>query len=214
MFLPTEHYPFTLKPLPYTYDALEPFIDAETMQLHHNKHLKAYVDKLNQALEAYPKYQLWTLKRLLCSIHLLPIELQNNIRNNGGGVYNHNFFFSIMAPPNMTCPSERFLQLTESCFRNLEAFQEKFKEAALGQFSSGYAWAVLDAYGNLCILTTSNQDTPLLKNVCPLFLLDVWEHAYYLKYQNRRNEYIDSWWNVINWDEVDKNISNCKRKIW
>lgn len=209
-----EHYPFELVPLPYPYDALEPYIDAETVMIHHDKHLKAYVDNLNKTLSAYPKYQLWTLKKLITSICQLPVEVQIPVKNNAGGVYNHNLYFSIMNKPNNTKPSENLLILIENAFGSLERFKTNFKNAALNQFGSGYAWLVIDTYGQLSIMSSSNQDTPLMQNVHPLILIDVWEHAYYLKYQNRRAEYIDNWWNVLDWDVVSRNYSDFKQQIW
>ncbi len=211
-----DHYPFELIPLPYSYDALEPYIDTETVTIHHNKHLKTYVDNLNKTLSTCPKFQLWTLKKLITSIHLLPIEIQIPVKNNAGGVFNHNLYFSIMNKPRNAQPSDNLLIAIENTFDSIDSFKQKFKNAALNQFGSGYAWLIMDTYGQLCIVNTLNQDTPFTQNqnIQPLMLIDVWEHAYYLKYQNRRAEYIDNWWNVLDWDVVSRNYASFRQQIW
>lgn len=209
------HYPFPLIPLPYPYDALEPFIDARTVEIHHDKHLKAYVDNLNKALEPYPIYYDWTLEMLLCNINSLPYDIQTSVRNNGGGVHNHNMYFNIMSG-NPSQPSEKMLTAITDAFGSIVNFKVELKKAALSVFGSGYAWLVMDTHANrkngLRIMITPNQDTPLPCTVCPVILIDVWEHAYYLKYQNRRAEYIEAWFNVLNWSEAEKYYDQCNLK--
>lgn len=204
---------YTLRPLPYAYDALEPFIDERTMRIHHDRHLKAYVDNLNKALDQYPVLYQFPLERLLYNIKYLPKEIQTAVRNNGGGVYNHNFFFESIAPSSPQDKSEgRIIQEIERQFGSLKTFQDKLKEAALSVFGSGWAWLVKNPQnGRLMIVTTPNQDTPLPGNLIPLLNLDVWEHAYYLKYQNRRADYIDNWFHVVNWDMENKRFEEIKK---
>ena len=182
-----ETYPFRLPELPYAYHALEPFIDQRTMYFHHDKHLKTYIDNLNKALEAYPEYQTWTLEELLTRLPELPEELRTPVRNNGGGVYNHEMYFHLMAPAGQPFSTE---------------------VAALGQFGSGFAWLVLDTTGALKIIALPNQDNPLTIGLQPILPLDVWEHAYYLKHQNLRSDYIDDWFHVINWNAVEQRLKD------
>lgn len=199
-----EHYPFENPPLPYDYYAMEPYIDTKTMQLHHDRHLKTYVDNLNQILGAYPEYQNLSLDQLLISVNSLPDEIQIPIKHNGGGVYNHIFFFQNMCNPSsadLAEPLESFIMAT---FGSLETFQKVFAEAALAVFGSGYAWLVLDSFGRLKIITTRNQDTPLPLNMYPILNLDVWEHAYYLKHYNVRADYSKDWFHVINWERANR----------
>lgn len=204
-----EHYPFSLIPLPYAYDALEPYIDTETMRLHHDKHLKAYVDNLNKALSSYPQYHMWTLTQLISNTSNLPKNIQIAVRNNAGGVYNHNLYFSLMHTPAYEIPKGKLAVAIVSTFGSMERFKENFKQAALDRFGSGWAWLVMNSNGKIGIVSTPNQDTPLCQGLCPILLIDVWEHAYYLKYQNRRPEYIDNWFNVINWNEAEQNYMDC-----
>ncbi len=189
-------YPFELPPLPYEYNALEPYIDEATMHFHHDKHHKTYVDNLNKALEGFPEYQSWTLNDLLARLNELPDGLKTAVRNNGGGAYNHDLFFSLMAPA-----GQKALPDVVDAFGGLDNWKKDMKAAALGQFGSGFAWVVLDG-GKLKILALPNQDNPLSMGLKPILPLDVWEHAYYLKYQNVRADYIDAWFNVINWSGV------------
>lgn len=205
----SEHYPFTLMPLPYPYDALEPYVDTETMHFHHDKHHKAYVDNLNKALAPYPQYHNLTLEQLIMSADRLDPNIQKAVKNNAGGVYNHNLYWSIMSPKTNHVPQGLLSKAIDSQFQSFFAFQEAFKKEALGRFGSGYAWLVTDNKGKLKIISTANQDTTLPLDYCPLLLIDVWEHAYYLKYQNRRNEYIDEWWNTVNWDQAQENHGQC-----
>lgn len=191
-------YPFELPPLPYAYEALEPYIDRDTMHYHHDKHMKTYVDNLNKALENYPEYRDWTLTDLLSKLNELPDGLRESVRNNGGGVYNHALYFDMMAPSGQHMPDRIY-----STFGSAEDFKNAMKSKALSQFGSGFAWLVKDDLGELKIISLPNQDNPLTLGLTPILPLDVWEHAYYLRYQNLRGDYIDAWFNVINWDAVE-----------
>lgn len=194
-------YPFTLPELPYVYDALEPYIDEETMHYHHDKHFKTYVDKLNKALEPYPEYHSWTLEELLLRLAELPKELKDAVRDNGGGVYNHDMYFDIMAPAGQSVSTA-----VAEAFGGVENFKKTMKEAALSRFGSGFAWLAKDADGCLQIIALANQDNPLSQELTPVMLLDVWEHAYYLKYKNLRADYIDQWFHVVNWNAVAERL--------
>lgn len=202
-----EHYKFELKPLPYSYDSLEPYIGRSTLSFHHDKHLQTYVDNLNKALSGAPEFQGWSLEELIRRQEELPESIRTAVRNNAGGVYNHILYFDGMAPENTTEPSGKLKTAIEQTFGSLEAFESKLKEAALAQFGSGWAWLVTDSNGNLSIVKTPNQDTPLTLGLCPILVVDVWEHAYYLDYQNRRADYFDNWYKLINWKEAEKNYS-------
>ena len=199
-----EHYPFTLKPLPYSYEALEPYIDATTLHFHHDKHLQTYVDNLNKALQDCPAYHDWSLKSLVQCANILPEKIRTDIRNNAGGVFNHELYFNCMGPGRDLRPEKELGAVIDKQFGSYEAWREKMKEAAVSQFGSGYAWLVSDPRHNLRILKTDNQNTPSLSIFRPLLLIDVWEHAYYLQYQNRRAEYVDNWFRIINWEYVEK----------
>lgn len=198
-----ETYPFRLPELPYAYHALEPFIDQRTMYFHHDKHLKTYIDNLNKALEAYPEYQTWTLEELLTRLPELPEELRTPVRNNGGGVYNHEMYFHLMAPAGQPFSTE-----VAEAFGGEDNWKRQMKAAALGQFGSGFAWLVLDTTGALKIIALPNQDNPLTIGLQPILPLDVWEHAYYLKHQNLRSDYIDDWFHVINWNAVEQRLKD------
>ena len=198
-----ETYPFRLPELPYAYHALEPFIDQRTMYFHHDKHLKTYIDNLNKALEAYPEYQTWTLEELLTRLPELPEELRTPVRNNGGGVYNHEMYFHLMAPAGQTFSTE-----VAEAFGGEDNWKRQMKAAALGQFGSGFAWLVRDTTGALKIIALPNQDNPLTIGLQPILPLDVWEHAYYLKHQNLRSDYIDDWFHVINWNAVEQRLND------
>ena len=195
-------YPFSLPPLPYSYDALEPYIDAETMHFHHDKHFQTYIDNLNTALKDYPEYQSHTLTQLWTALDRLPPELQTAVRNNGGGVYNHDLYFDLMAPP-----GQKIAPSILDFYDDGEEFWSEMKTAALGQFGSGFAWLVTDQDNDLQVLALPNQDNPLSYGYQPILPLDVWEHAYYLKYKNLRGDYINNWFHVINWAEVEKKIA-------
>lgn len=201
---------FTLPELPYPYDALDPHIDAATMQIHHSKHHQAYVDKLNDALKNLPAGQAGnpvenaSLENILAGVSKLPVAF----RNHGGGHYNHSFFWQIMKPAGEQKPAGKFLEAIISTFNSLETFRGQFTKVAAGHFGSGWAWLVVTKDKKLKIGTTPNQDNPMmdvseLKGV-PVLGIDVWEHAYYLKYQNKRADYISAWWNVVNWQEAEK----------
>lgn len=206
---------FTLPQLPYAFSALEPSIDALTMEIHHDKHHATYVTNLNTALEQYPDLQNRSLEELLSDINSLPEGIRNAVRNNGGGHWNHSFFWEILSPE--TQDISMFTKLTDaisSSFGDFQKFQEEFKKAALGRFGSGWAWLVKMDDGFLKIISTPNQDNPLMDIAeikgKPVFGLDVWEHAYYLKYQNKRADYIDAIWNVVNWRKVEEQLTKNK----
>lgn len=197
------YYPFVNTPLPYSYDALEPFIDEKTMRLHHDRHLQTYIDNLNKLLEENPSLQKYSLEKLVCCWRQLPCHLQTPIRNNAGGVYNHQFYFNSMAAPvrSYTAPC-LFEQMTRQ-FGSPENFRSEFKKAALSVFGSGYTWLILEQ-GCLKIITSANQNTPMSSYLKPLLNIDVWEHAYYLKHYNQRAAYIDDWFHIVNWSIVEE----------
>jgi Fe-Mn family superoxide dismutase len=195
----------TLPPLPYAYNALEPYIDEQTMRIHHDKHHQTYVDNLNKALEPYPTLQSRTVESLLQDLHDLPHTpetVRTALRNNGGGVLNHTFFWNVLKKETPG-PGGKLLEAINTAFDGFDNYKTEFKKAALGRFGSGWAWLVADQIGKLSIVSTANQDTPISDGLHPLLCIDVWEHAYYLKYQNRRAEYVDAFFNVINWPQVE-----------
>jgi Fe-Mn family superoxide dismutase len=193
---------FTLPPLPYDYNALEPHIDEQTMRIHHDKHHNAYVTNLNAALEAHGDLQKKSLEELLAKIDALPEAVRTPVRNNGGGHWNHTFFWEIMAPGGAKEPTGALAAAITKAFGGLAQFKEQFGKAGVGRFGSGWAWLLADAQGGLAITSTPNQDNPLMEGKKAILGCDVWEHAYYLKYQNRRPDYIAAWWNVVNWTDV------------
>jgi Fe-Mn family superoxide dismutase len=198
---------FTLPPLPYPEDALEPYIDKMTMQIHHDKHHGTYVTNLNKALESAPELQNNSIKDVLANnLASVPESITTAVRNNGGGHANHSLFWNLMKPNGGGSPAGNIQEVIASNFGSFEGFKEKFNAAATGRFGSGWAWLVKDGSGKFEILSTANQDSPFMDGKTPVLGLDVWEHAYYLKYQNRRPEYIAAWWNVVNWDEVNKQL--------
>lgn len=199
---------FELKPLPYSYDALEPYIDKETMMLHHDKHEKAYLDNLNKAIAKYPELYKKGLEGILKDLDSIPEDIRDTVKNNAGGVYNHEFFWSIMSAEKDQSPKGELLKAINKDFESLDNFKTKFKDAALGRFGSGWAWLVLGKDGKLSIISTANQDSPISQGLTPILGIDVWEHAYYLKYQNRRGDYIDNWWHVVNWKQVESNYNS------
>ncbi len=202
--------PFTLPTLPYPANALEPFIDTMTMEIHHGKHHAAYVNNLNKALESAPELQSKTVEELLAgNCAIVPESIRTAVRNNGGGHVNHSMFWQILKVNGGATPSGDLASAIDSTFGGFDAFKEKFGAAAAGRFGSGWAWLVLKA-GKLEILSTPNQDSPLMDGLYPVMGLDVWEHAYYLKYQNRRPEYIGAWWNVVNWDAVAARLQSAR----
>jgi superoxide dismutase, Fe-Mn family len=196
-------YPFKLPDLPYAHDALEPHIDARTMEIHHGKHHQTYTDNLNKALEQHADLQGKSAEELLRDLNSLPDDIRTMVRNNGGGYVNHNLFWEIMSPGGGGTPSGGLAQAIDQAFGSFDAFKEQFAKAATGRFGSGWAWLIKSGNG-VDITSTPNQDSPIMDGKTPILGLDVWEHAYYLKYQNRRPDYITAWWNVVNWDEVSR----------
>ncbi|MEM4719679.1 MAG: superoxide dismutase [Candidatus Pacearchaeota archaeon] len=199
-----------LPKLDYSYDSLEPYIDMRTMEIHHTKHHQAYVDKLNKALEKYPELQKESVENLIKNLQKIPEDIRTTVRNNGGGHLNHSFFWKILKKG--TKPSEKFLKEIKKNFESLEKFKEIFFNEGMNRFGSGWVWLVLNKEKKLVVISTPNQDNPLIYGLIPIIGLDLWEHAYYLKYQNRRNEYIEAFWNVLNWEQVEKNLSEAKNK--
>lgn len=200
---------FELPQLPYAYDALEPHIDRETMNIHHTKHHNTYVTNLNKALEGHADLQGKSLEELISNLDAVPESIRTAVRNNGGGHANHSLFWKILSPNGGGTPSGELLEAINKKFGSFDAFKEEFTKAATGRFGSGWAWLVVNN-GELEVTSTPNQDSPLMEGKTPILGLDVWEHAYYLKYQNRRPEYISAFWNVVNWDEVAKLYSEAK----
>ncbi|HXD49309.1 MAG TPA: superoxide dismutase [Gemmatimonadaceae bacterium] len=194
---------FTLPPLPYPNDALEPHIDARTMEIHHDKHHQAYVNNLNAAIEKAPELANKSLDDLMRSINSVPEAVRTAVRNNGGGHWNHSMFWEIMGPKKGGEPAGKLADAIKSAFGDFSKFKEQFAAAAAGRFGSGWVWLIKDG-GKLSITSTPNQDNPLMDGKTPILGLDVWEHAYYLKYQNKRPDYVTAWWNVVNWDAVAK----------
>ena len=197
---------FELKPLPYAYDALEPYIDAQTMMIHHDKHHAAYVKNLNAALEKHPDLAGRSLEDLLSNLGAVPEDIRTAVRNHGGGTWNHNMFWQVMSPKAGGEPKGDLAKSINAAFGSFSNFKTEFEKAANGRFGSGWAWLVKKG-NSLAILSTANQDNPMSEGMVPLLTLDVWEHAYYLKYQNRRPEYVASFWNVVNWSEVEKRFA-------
>lgn len=193
---------YTLPTLPYAYDALEPHIDAMTMTIHHSKHHQAYVDNLNAALDKHPELEL-TLDALLKDLDKVPADIQTAVRNNGGGVYNHNLFWTLLTPARGQTATKVVLDAIVTKFGPFDAFKTEFETAAKTRFGSGWAWLVVTADKTLKVVSTPNQDVPFNEGT-PILALDVWEHAYYLKYQNRRPDYVANFWNVVNWEEVER----------
>jgi superoxide dismutase, Fe-Mn family len=197
----------TLPPLPYAFDALEPHIDAQTMQIHHGKHHQAYVNNLNAALEKHPDLQSKTVEELLKNINTVPEDIRTAVRNNGGGHVNHTMFWEIMGPNGGGTPTGAIGDAIAAKFGGFDNFKEQLAKAGIARFGSGWAWLNDVGGGNLVIESTANQDSPLMEGKKPILGVDVWEHAYYLKYQNRRPDYIAAWWNVVNWDAVNKRLA-------
>mgnify|MGYP005835135317 CR=1 FL=1 len=204
---------FELPALPYAYDALQPYIDKETMIIHHTGHHQAYIDNLNAALENFEELKQMNIEDIIKNLDSMPPSIYTTLRNNGGGHYNHSIFWKIMAVTGTTTPHGKLLNKINQTFGSVDIFKQLFKRAALSVFGSGWAWLAKDKEGNLYIAATPNQDNPLTYGYTPVFGIDVWEHAYYLKYQNKRADYIDAWWNVLNWDQAEKNYVQCKPYI-
>jgi Fe-Mn family superoxide dismutase len=196
---------FELPKLPYAVDALEPYIDAQTMSIHHTKHHQAYITNLNAAIEKHPELAGKSLEDLLSDLNAVPEDIRVAVRNHGGGTWNHNMFWQIMGPKTGGAPSGAVVQALESAFGSFDSFKSEFEKAATTCFGSGWAWLVKKGDG-LAVVSTANQDNPLSEGMAPVMGIDVWEHAYYLKYQNRRPEYISNWWNVVNWEAVAERL--------
>lgn len=201
---------FTVPPLPYAFDALEPYIDKQTMEIHHDKHHGAYVTNLNKALESAPDLQNKTVEELLANnCAIVPENIRTAVRNNGGGHINHSMFWQIMAPKAGGSPSGNVAQAINGAFGSFDQFKEKMNAAGATRFGSGWAWLVKSG-GKVEIISTANQDSPVMEGKFPVMGIDVWEHAYYLKYQNKRPDYLAAWWNVVNWPEVEKRFNSAK----
>lgn len=194
---------FKLPPLPYGFGALEPYIDAQTMEIHHDKHHQKYVDELNAAILKHPELEKKSLVDLLSNLEAVPEDIRIAVRNNAGGTYNHDFFWLLMSPKGGK-PKGSIVDAIKKKFGSLEAFQDKFNTEAKTRFGSGWAWLSLDTKGDLVVSSTANQDTPIMQGHQPIIGLDVWEHAYYLKYQNKRPDYIAAWWHVVDWEFVEE----------
>lgn len=201
---------FELPPLPYAYDALEPHIDALTMEIHHTKHHNAYVSNLNAALEKHPGLAGRSLEQLVTDLESLPDDIRTAVRNNGGGHFNHSLFWTVMGPRSGGEPQGELAQAISTAFGSFSAFQSTFNQAAISRFGSGWAWLGFKN-GKLAVISMPNQDVPMMEGLTPILGVDVWEHAYYLKYQNRRADYVNAWWNVVNWDEVARRFDAAKR---
>ncbi len=196
----------TLPDLSYSFDALEPTIDARTMEIHYTKHHQAYVDNLNKALADFPEWADQPLAVLLTDIEAVPEKIRTAVRNHGGGHFNHSLFWRVMGPHAGGGPGGKLAEALKKEFGDFAKFVEQFNAAAMGRFGSGWAWLCVGKTGKLEVCSTPNQDSPLIEGKKPLLGLDIWEHAYYLKYQNRRKDYVEAWWNVVNWVEVEKNF--------
>ncbi len=201
---------YELPPLPYDYNALEPYIDEETMHLHHDKHHQAYVTNVNNALQGQPQFENMPIEELISRLNEVPENIRTAVRNNGGGHVNHSMFWVIMTPGGAKEPTGELADKINSTFGSFDNFKSQFNTAGAGRFGSGWVWLVMDRAGNISITTTANQDSPITDGYWPLMGNDVWEHAYYLKYQNRRPEYLQAWWNVVNWDEVNRRYQQGK----
>ena len=200
---------YTLPELPYAYDALEPHIDAKTMEIHHTKHHQAYINKVNAAIEGKSDLESKSIEDLMSDLAAVPEDIRGAVRNNGGGTANHNLFWTVMSPNGGGAPSGELGDAINSTFGSFDEFKSKFADAAATRFGSGWAWLSVDG-GKLLVESTPNQDTPLSEGRTPILGLDVWEHAYYLNYQNKRPDYINAFWNVVNWDEVSRRYAAAK----
>jgi len=203
-------YPFQLPDLGYPTDALEPHIDARTMEIHHGKHHAAYTSKLNGALEKHEAFHGYSAEQLLRGLHALPQAIRTAVRNNGGGYHNHNLFWEILAPGGSSTPQGDLAAAIDHAFGSLDALKSALNEAAANQFGSGWGWLVVSPFGGLEVMSTANQDSPLVEGYTPILGIDVWEHAYYLNYQNRRPDYLGAVWNVINWDVVGRKYADAR----
>ncbi len=201
--------PFQLPPLPYAYNALEPHIDAETMHFHHDKHHAAYVKNLNGAVNKHPELKGKSAEELLSNLNSVPEDIRTTVRNNGGGHVNHSMFWQIMSPKGGGEPKGAIASAIKETFGSFDAFKQQFNDAGNKRFGSGWAWLVRNQGGKLQVMSTANQDSPLMEGMYPIMGNDVWEHAYYLKYRNSRADYLNAWWNVVNWDEVNKRFEKA-----
>ncbi len=206
-------YPFKLPELGYAFNALEPHIDAQTMEIHHGKHHAAYVNNLNAALEKHAAHQKTELEDLLRSLSSLPQDIQAAVRNNGGGHLNHSLFWVWMSPGGAKEPSGKLAEAITAELGGVDKFKEALNQAGTARFGSGWAWLALDAAGKLKVYSTANQDSPVMEGLTPILGVDVWEHAYYLKYQNRRPDYLKAWWNVVNWTKVGESYDRARGKM-
>jgi Fe-Mn family superoxide dismutase len=204
--------PFTVPPLPYDYNALEPYIDEQTMRLHHDKHHAAYVNNVNAALEPHPDLQKKSIEELLTSLDKVPEAIRPKVRNNGGGHYNHTIFWEMMAPGGAKQPGGDLSTAMDKAFGSFATFKEQFAKACIDRFGSGWGWLVSDRSAKLSIESTPNQDSPIMEGKIPILGCDVWEHAYYLKYQNRRPDYMTAWWNVVNWTEIARRFEKAQSR--
>ncbi len=200
---------YELPPLPYSHDALEPHIDTQTMQIHHGKHHNAYVTNLNKALEQHAALAEQSIEALVSNLSTVPEDIRGAVRNNGGGHANHSLFWTVMAPGKGGAPTGALAEKIDATFGGFEAFKEQFAKAGATRFGSGWAWLSLEGGGNLVVESTPNQDSPLMEGRTPLLGLDVWEHAYYLNYQNRRPDYIAAFWNLVDWDAVNERYATA-----
>ncbi|QIA26241.1 superoxide dismutase [Thermaerobacter sp. PB12/4term] len=201
---------YQLPPLPYDYNALEPHIDEQTMRIHHDRHHATYVNNVNAALEKYPELQDKPIDELLRQIDQVPEDIRTAVRNNGGGHANHSLFWEIMSPNGGGQPTGALAEAINKAFGSFDAFKDQFTKTATTHFGSGWAWLVVDEKGDLQVYSLPNQDSPYMKGHTPILGLDVWEHAYYLKYQNKRPDYVAAWWNVVNWDEVARRYQQAR----
>ena len=198
---------YELPPLPYPFNALEPHIDAKTMEIHHDKHHQAYITNANNALKDHPDLAAKPVDELIANLSQVPESIRTVVRNNAGGHSNHSFFWQIMAPNAGGAPKGKLAEAITATFGSVDAFKEKLQAAGASRFGSGWAWLVVNKEGKLEITSTPNQDSPIMEGLKPVIGVDVWEHSYYLLYQNRRPDYLKAWWNVVNWDEAEKNFS-------
>lgn len=201
---------FQMIPLPYAYDALEPAIDAKTVEIHYSKHHATYLANLNGALEKHPELANVSLEQMLSDLNQVPEAIRTVVRNNGGGFYNHNIYWAIMGPNRGGEPVGQLKAAIDSTFGSFASLKEQIEKAGLGRFGSGWAWLSKNSNGVLTVHSTPNQDTPLAEGLFPVIGVDVWEHAYYLKYQNRRAEYLANWWSVVNWEEAERRFVQGK----
>ena len=197
---------FELPKLAYAYNELEPHIDGRTMEAHYTKHHQAYITNLNNAVKDHPEFQNKKVEELLSDLDSLPDTIRTTVRNNGGGHYNHSLFWKLLKPKGGGEPTGKLVESINKKFGSFTNFKDEFTKASMGRFGSGWAWLALDKSKNLMVYSTPNQDTPVMEGFVPVLGLDVWEHAYYLNYQNRRADYVSAWWNVVNWDQANKNL--------